>query len=173
MLNVFVLDLATGKTTQVTRESNDAVGARFSPDGASIVYDTARPLKQWGVWLVPVTGGKSALLVGAGGPGEAGDGSLSPDGSMLAFGWSEVGQGDGVDIGIANADGSDPRALVRGTPRFLLDPNWSPDGTRIAYFDDSAREVYVVDVATDETTLVATGVTPAWVDVHTLIVELG
>jgi TolB protein len=171
-LNIVVLDLATGETTQVTFEEADAVGARFSPDGSSIVYDVARPLRQWGVRIVPATGGRSTLLVGAGGPGEAGDGSLSPNGSVLAFGWSEGSQGDGTDIGIANADGSDPRTLVPGAPGYLLDPNWSPDGTRIAYFDDGFREVYVVDVATGTTTLVAEGAVPAWIDDHTLIVEL-
>jgi len=171
VLNIFVLDLTTGETTQVTFEDADAVGAAYSPDGSSIVYNTARPLHQWGVRIVPATGGESRLLVGAGGAGEAGDGTLSPDGSLLAFGYSEQSQGNGTDIWISNADGSDPRPLVRGAPGYLLDPNWSPDGTRIAYFDDDFREVYVVDVATGTTTLVAEGAVPSWLDDHTLIVE--
>jgi Tol biopolymer transport system component len=34
-------------------------------------------------------------------------------------------------------------------------PKWSPDGTRIAYNDDDDNKIFVVDVATGETTLVA------------------
>ena len=172
VLNIVVVDLATGETSQITFEDADAVGPRFSPDGSSIVYDTARPLHQWGVRIVPATGGKSTLLVGGGGLGEAGDGTLSPDGSLLAFGFSEESQANGTDIWISNADGSDPRPLVQGAPEYLLDPNWSPDGTRIAYFNDDTREVFVVDVSTGTTTLVAEGARPEWLDDDTLIVEL-
>jgi hypothetical protein len=52
---------------------------------------------------------------------------------------------------------------------------WSPDGTRIAYFNQApgltGDKVFVVDVATGETTFVAEGFVGEWLDDHTLIIE--
>ena len=73
-------------------------------------------------------------------------------------------------ICIAHALGANMRALVSGPS--LFGPKWSPDGTRIAYYNGDTKEVFVVDVATGETTHVAEGTSPEWVDDHSLIVEI-
>jgi WD40 repeat protein len=182
--NIFVLDLATGETSQVTNEKPSseaclgcgplgATSPQFSPDGTSIVYEVNRAVPLLGsanpqavprvsVQIVPVTGGKSVLLVG--GP----MGTLSPDGSTLAV---SCGDGFGGGICITHVDGTTSlRTLVTG-PSY--GPNWSPDGTRIAYINDnySMDKVLVVDVATGDTTFVADGTAAEWLDDHTLIIE--
>jgi Tol biopolymer transport system component len=178
--NVFVLDLATGETSQFTNEKRthpcggfcDTVGAfapRFSPDGASILYDLTRGVEgDVGVWITPVTGGKSVLLAGGGkNDVQAVTGALSPDGSTLAV--ACFGRLDGICI--ADAQGTNLRPLVSGPS--LTYPRWSPDGTRIAYTDQadgSDPKVFMVDVATGETTFVAEGVADDWLDDNTLIV---
>jgi Tol biopolymer transport system component len=180
--NIFVLDLATGEISQVTKEKPTTeacfgcgpLGAtfpQFSPDGTSIVYVVNRAIPLLGsadpqsvprvsVRIVPVTGGKSVVLVG--GP----TGTLSPDGSTLAVSC------EGGGICITHADGTTKlRALVTG-PSY--GPNWSPDGTRIAYVNDNyypSDKVLVVDVATGGTTFVADGTAAEWLDDHTLIIE--
>jgi Tol biopolymer transport system component len=55
----------------------------------------------------------------------------------------------------------------------LYRPRWSPDGTRIAYNESvgTTTSVFVVDVATGETTFVAEGIADDWLDDHTLIIE--
>jgi WD40 repeat protein len=132
---------------------------QFSPDGASIVYEVhRRATSVGGVRIVPVTGGKSLLLV----HGAAG-GTLSPDGSTLAMACGRFGGG----ICIAHADGTNLRALVSGP---TYGPEWSPDGTRIAYNDDD-NKLFVVDVATGETALVAEGAWSEWLDDHMLIIQ--
>lgn len=171
VINIFVLDLATGETSQVTHEKPQTktclgcapLGAaypQFSPDGASIVYEVSRDGEHLSVRIVPVTGGKSVLLVGTG------MGTISPDGSTLAVRCS-----DGICV--ANADGTNLRVLVSGPQ--LFGPKWSPDGTRIAYNDQAdgptGNKVFVVDVTTGETTLVADGFVEDWLDDHTLIIE--
>jgi Tol biopolymer transport system component len=63
----------------------------------------------------------------------------SPDGSQLAYArWNgfvggEIGD---VDIWVANADGTNPRALVDGDGWQWL-PRWSPDGASVAYTDEA------------------------------------
>jgi Tol biopolymer transport system component len=178
--NIFVLDLATGETSQVTNEkptteTNLRVGLglgalfpQFSSDGASIIYEVNRG-DGLSMRIVPVTGGESVLLVGGGkNDVQAGVGTFSPDGSMLAV----ACRGRLEGICIAHADGTNLRALV--SDPFGVGPKWSPDGTRIAYTSSdtvSGRRVFVVDVATGETTFVADGTAPEWLDDHTLIFE--
>jgi Tol biopolymer transport system component len=168
--NIFVVDLATGEASQVTHEKpttetclgcpQGAAYPQFAPTGTSIVYDLHRG-GEVDVRIVRVTGGKSVPLVG----GTLG--TLSPDGSTFAV---ECGQfADGICI--ADADETKARVLVRGR---LVEPKWSPDGTRISYINleyNPDGGIFVVDVATGETTFVAEGIAADWLDDHTLIIE--
>jgi dipeptidyl aminopeptidase/acylaminoacyl peptidase len=171
--NIFVVDLATGETSQVTHEELTAETCLSCPQGAaypqfvstgtSIVYEVHRG-GEVDLRIVRVTGGKSVPLVGRTFPG-----TLSPDGSMYAV---ECGQfADGICIA-ASADADEPaRVLARGR---LVEPKWSPDGTRIAYLNlenNPDDRVFVVDVVTGETTFVSEGTAAEWLDDHTLIIE--
>jgi len=176
--NVFVLDLATGASTQLTFHTG-STGASleppsFSPDGSSIVYSTDTwdgpccPPQKIQVRIVPTSGGRSVRLVGGDGIG-AGAGKLSPDGSLLSYNCDA--HAASRLLCLAKADGSDERVLVRGND-YLVSHSWSPDGTRIAYWELHSHDVFVVDVATGEGTYVAEGAFPVWLDDHTLIVRI-
>lgn len=165
--NIFVLDLTTGETRQVTnyKPPFSADAPQFTPDGASIIYDLHREASI-GLRVVPVTGGKSVPLVGGYKTHvTAASGTFSPDGSTLA-----MQCGSRLVICIADGQGNNLRELVNGSN--LLNPRWSPDGTRIAYTDTASHpfKTFVVDVATGETTLVAEGLADDWLDDHTLVV---
>lgn len=171
--NIFVVDLATGESTQLTFHTGltSASSPSFSADGSSIVYSASDgsccPPYNHQVRIVPSTGGRSVRLVG-GGKGAA-DGMLSPDGSLLSYVCDE--EVDGQRLCLANADGSRARVLVNGND-YIVSHSWSPDGTRIAYWELHSHDVLVADIATGEVTHVAEGAYPVWVDDHTLIVRI-
>jgi Tol biopolymer transport system component len=169
--NVFLVDLNSGQTTQVTFEPTEHTEVRtpqFTPDGASIIYTVDRSGNS-SVLIVPATGGEGSLLVG--GPGmDAQDAALAPDGRRLAY---ECGASESdASLCLANADGSNASVIDDGwSGGNLRDPSWSPDGTRLAYWVFHAWDVRVIDVTSGETTVVAKGAFPTWVNDHTLIVE--
>ena len=112
--NLFVLEVATSKFTQVTKGSHVG-GLQFAPDGSSLVYTGGR----WSapeLRIVPVAGGQSRLLIALDeGLEYTADGSLSPDGSLVTFlgGGSPTSEGHcGPCRLMANAEGSERRVVT-------------------------------------------------------------
>jgi TolB protein len=62
------------------------------------------------------------------------------------------------ELVVADADGFNPRTVV-GSPEPLLSPNWSPDGTRLAYvsFEQGNSAIYTQEVATGARELLSSG----------------
>jgi Tol biopolymer transport system component len=179
--DLFLVDVSTGQTTQLTDLKKAASGLyamapSFSPDGKTVLFhrphanysdEPSNFLKQsWDVWSVPATGGRPELLlrnaVGA---------RLSPDGRTIIYFKSSHRDPFIGDMWVADTDGTDTRILVRGGVA-TLSAEWSPDATRIAYARwAGGRGTYVVGVTTGETSNVLDGAYfPEWVDDHTLIV---
>jgi hypothetical protein len=170
---LFVLDVATGESRQV-RDEIMVDGLQFTPDGGSLLYTGTGGLR-----TVSIAGGFGGrLLIGPGDdPGElanVGNGSLSPDGSLVTFNGPEIASGRDVERWVADADGTRRRALA---PCYDSIPagTWSPDGSRIVC-NESVPPTYdtilVVDVATGDATRVARGRMAIFLDYHTLLVSL-
>jgi Tol biopolymer transport system component len=177
--NLFVVDVASGKVTQLT--DLDQLGSHlwymspsFSPDGRSVLFTSPRgpcascdpsngdaDRQLWHLWSVPSSGGEPTVVVH-----DAGFGEYSPDGSLITY--TQIsGDGEFGDLWIANADGSERRRLATGE---LVFPRWSPDGTRIAYADQGSDATLVVDVETGARTEIADELFwPEWVDDDTLL----
>jgi Tol biopolymer transport system component len=191
--NLFILDVATGRSTQITDgTSNLGSGIQFTPDGSSILY-TGGTDQVPQLLTVPVAGGKSTLLFPL--PAyleDSGNGSLSPDGSLVTFqgsGWTFDGKTTppgtvghcGPCRWVARADGTDRRII----PGYQSNPagTWSPDGSRIVDLAcrgiieneencSAPSRITVVDIATGKATQVALGNGAIWLDDHTLLVEV-
>jgi Tol biopolymer transport system component len=174
--NLFLVDVATGRTTQLTHLKPVvtplwAMAPTFSPDGTSVLFQMPRgnlPKQSWDLWSVPVTGGEPTLV-----RRDAALGTFSPDGTRIAYVHVSISLPFGftfTDLWVARADGSGARRLVRG---HIDRPTWSPDGTQIAY-EQGGGTIYVVDVMTGQATKVAhLDAWPSWVNDHTLIIDLG
>jgi len=171
--NLFVQDLSSGQTTQLTDLELSTAGwwfmsPRFSPDGGNVIFHLARDSSattKFDVWSVPVTSGEPTLVLR-----NAFFPMVLPDGEEIAFVTPSGVDLSGDRIAITTADG-------RGSRRTLVDanvaievPTMSPDGSRVAYSDGGS--IYVVDVATGESSKVADGnyFNAAWLDNDTLIV---
>jgi eukaryotic-like serine/threonine-protein kinase len=109
-------------------------GIAFARDGQSIYYSLKSRARPTGdLFQIPTLGGSPrALLADI-------DSAVtsSPDGSRIAFYRVDLAQGASTLV-IANADGSNARALVTKqppeffAPGFFVNPSWSPDGKRLA-----------------------------------------
>jgi Tol biopolymer transport system component len=179
---LFVLDVATGESTEIVESTRIVsfegpgppypLSPQFTPDGSSLIYTDGTD-RHAEVRTVPVGGGKSELLIGAGG-GSTGawNGTLSPDGSLLTF-----LEGRPYDPEarrwVASADGTERRLIpdVYGIP-CVSNPagTWSPDGGRIVCSE--ASRIVVIDIATGDASPVAVGREAIWLDDHTLLVSL-
>jgi Tol biopolymer transport system component len=171
--NLFVLDLATGESRQVTDESIGG-GSQFTPDGSALVF-TGGDFSYPELRTVPIAGGKSTLLIELDeGLTDTGGGSLSPDGLLVTFLAGGQLPPEAAHCGpcriVANADGTNKR-LVHC---YASNPagTWSPDGSRIVCQSGPGdRHVIVVDMTTGHPSRVANGSGAVWVDNHTLLVE--
>jgi dipeptidyl aminopeptidase/acylaminoacyl peptidase len=75
---------------------------------------------------------------------------ISPDGTQVAFSWNRTGQWEIYLLPLCGA--ADPQQLTGG-PGGKFNPQWSPDGRRLAYALDldgsEAYDLYICDLSTD------------------------
>jgi Tol biopolymer transport system component len=169
--NLVVLDVATGESTAIAEAGRVLYSAQpqFTPDGSSLLYTDGSPSYAM-LRTVPIGGGKSTVLIGRGeGMGYAGDGSLSPDGSLVTMMGNQIG-GPGAIRFVANADGTELRSISGGASNPA--GTWSPDGSRIVCSDYEEKDILVVDIATGAASRVTKGGGAIWLDRHTLLVEV-
>lgn len=94
-------------------------------------------------------------------------GAYSPNGDTLAFLDPARGEWTSPTLLLAEGGSGEPRVIAEGG---AIDwPRWSPDGTRIAYIDRG--EVFLVGVASGETTKVGDGGHAEWLDDDTLVIS--
>ncbi len=166
---------ADGANVEVVHgtRSPDPQSAAWSRDGSRILYTSAaggsRHLES-----IPVTGGQPERFATS--SRDESGGAWSPDGRSVAFVLRanvEVAAPDGpthqlIDqIWLMDADGSNKRLLATLPDTHAEAPEWSPDGSKIAFIgsrfgiggvESDTDGVYVIDVASGHITQVVQGV---------------
>jgi Tol biopolymer transport system component len=135
--------------------------AVFSPNGKRLAYG----VDGCGVCIVDVAGGapKRLPVTEAAGPV-----AWSPDGRRLAFVRRDGPPGtDQGTLMVASLDGSNPRALVRGSnftggTSLGVKLAWSPRGNRIAYLNGYRTRVHIIRLAGSHDKVLGLGYAPVW-----------
>ncbi len=141
--NIWAADLqearATGRpvTPRLLIESSKREhGARFSPDGGSIVFVSDRS-GAMELWRCDAAGRNVKKLTSIG-INNLGSPSWSPDGAWIAF--DAIIDERERDIYVISAEGGPPRRITR-SPAADIIPNWSADGRWIYFASDRAGKL--------------------------------
>ena len=121
----------------------------ISPDGGTVFYIGEGPGEQ-GIFAVSSDGGAPVRLTPSrvhayeyeSGFAILGPDALAPDGRSLAY---SVRDSAGSSLFTLPAIGGEPRELLRLDAREVMVPEWSPDGTRLAYAAEDGLYVIPVD----------------------------
>ena len=120
------LILKTAETIEFTTDEVTWPSVDVSPDGRTLLFDVLGDL-----YTLPIGGGEATRIVG--GLSFESQPTFSPDGKMIAFLTDRTGI---ENLWIANADGSNPRAVSKDTrtndrPQIMVSPTWTADGEYI------------------------------------------
>jgi Tol biopolymer transport system component/imidazolonepropionase-like amidohydrolase len=141
-------EASQGLTLQPTRKvefstsSGTWMSVDVSPDGKTILFDLVGH-----IYKLPLTGGEATPLTS--GLSFDSQPRYSPDGSRIVYISDRSGANN---IWIANADGSEARALTNDENTGFVSPSWTPDGKYILVsrkkpeFYDSAYELWMYDI---------------------------
>jgi TolB protein len=141
--DIFVLDLATRGTMQLTNSAAIDTAPSYSPDGRQIVFESDRDGTQQ-IYVMNADG--SGLQRISYGEGRYSTPVWSPRGDNIAFTKMYNGR---FAIGVMRPDGSGERLLTEGYHN--EGPTWAPNGRVIMFFRETRGEhggpnLYSVDL---------------------------
>lgn len=139
---VYALDAATRKESNLTNNAADDGYPKLSPDGRRIAFASNRD-GYWTIYLMKPDGTQPVKLLKD--RSESGYHDWSPDSRSLVFAASRPGDGKD-EIYVIGADGSSLRKLTNHPPEDVH-PAWSPDGRKIAFASerDGNRRIYLMN----------------------------
>ena len=149
---IWIVNADGSGLARVTRHRGFTFGPAWSPDGQRIAYSKERRDRPPALYVVNSDGSGTQRLRSSRTEGCT-DPSWSPDGTTIAFASTRVGESrQAFDSSIAVIDADDGGNLRRLTAPGgddELNPNWSPDGTAIAFehnrrFDRGQSDIWLM-----------------------------
>jgi len=128
---IYSMNSDGSQQTQLTKNSADDWGHRWSPDASKIAFSSRRD-GDWEIYVMNADGSKQINLSQSHKIGADSDEfpAWSPDGSKIAFASTRNGK---HQIYVMNADGSEQKN-ISNAPFEDIKPVWSPDGKKIAFY---------------------------------------
>lgn len=140
--DLFILDIATGRTSRLTDTSQiDEWGATWSPDGDEIAFqriDWHEDNYEQGIYAIRSDGSRTRRLTA----GRDFEPSWSPSGGRIAFArYTNIGgvnttPADASSIFVMDADGSDVVRVTTESAVVDRAPDWSPGSDEIVFTRD-------------------------------------
>ncbi len=135
--DIYITSIDGGPATQITNEPDAEMHPTWSPDGRYIAYCRfGAQSARWEIWMTevanPAGGGVKRFLDYGVFP------EWSPDVARSKIAFQRAKQRGSRDYGIwtidvVNGQASQPTEIVSAANAALINPCWSPDGTRIAF----------------------------------------
>jgi Tol biopolymer transport system component len=161
--DLYIMDVANGRSHAITRDRATASGPVWSPDGSKIAFASNRDALGVNIWVVAASGSTPTKLTRDGGTAP----DWSSDGAKILF---TTFRSNTTDIWVMNADGTGQTAVTTTTDAWENEPVWSHDRSKIAYTAtrDGSTQIWVMN-ADGSSPVQLTGLTdtgwsfsPAW-----------
>ncbi len=170
-MEVYVMDANGSNPVRLTNDPAADSGPAWSPDGTKIAFQSGRDGDSE-IWVMDADGSNPVNLTQNSNADSTP--AWSPDGTRIAFARKEpypVPGGGYTDIHVMDVDGSNETVLTNQDGCegpfvcHLYAPDWSPDGTRIAYVwdqldwseGDDYQELRSLHLPTGQTSVIAYG----------------
>jgi serine/threonine protein kinase/Tol biopolymer transport system component/predicted DsbA family dithiol-disulfide isomerase len=126
--DIFVIDVTSGESTNLTNTPGFDNQPVWSPDGSQIAFVTDREGGDVDIWVMNADGTESRRVARTAGDDKLG--SWSPDSKQIVY--SNVDE-NGESLSIINVESGETSPLTEGGSGVDSAPTWSPDGSTIAY----------------------------------------
>ena len=168
---IFVMNADGTNVRQLTSASLPGAKAHpsWSPDGTRIVYHRNGGFANFGLYIVnsACNNCASGSRIDGGLPSDNFDPVWSPDGNTIAFSNDRTDFNDHSDpytflLDDINDSNLSPRPLVTPVNPRMHSPAWSPDGTKLVHYRNTA-DLYIINAdGSNSTNLGVTGRFPDW-----------
>jgi Tol biopolymer transport system component len=168
---VFVARSDGGNARPISNHPAEDDHPSWFPGNGELAFASRRD-GGWEIYRMNADGSNVRRLTADGGDNRFA--AVSPDGAQIAYVSQNAGY-PGIDLMLMNADGGNRRAVFsfasrkqRDEPgRYLFRPDWSPDGTQIAFGADDDGDglisvVVINRVSGQAKRLIQDGNSPAW-----------
>ncbi len=143
--DLYVVGARGGDPKRLTFENRALTGADWAPDGRSLVFSSSRA-GLFSLWRLPLSGGEPQL-VGGGGSKMKHPSAARTKNAIAYENWNYEVNLWSVPIVAASPAGS-PSRVTFAADEWEFDPEFSPDGTRVAYVStkSGAPEIWTTDL---------------------------
>jgi Tol biopolymer transport system component len=167
-VQLFVARLSDGTSTRVTDEPSDVYEGGWASD-RSFVFSISNPRSAYPLLARSIDiGTKETTTIAR----DVSNPEVSPDGIQIAFLSYFRPEGE-TWLSLMNIDGTGRQKIQQVSSNSAF-PKWSPDSTRVAFFDTTAKSgsgTYVYDLATGEKRFVTAGTVESWIDDDHMLVS--